>query len=118
MGEKIASFLKEYLKEKGAEIKPGMKVRVTERFFEGGKEKTSTFEGIVIATKHGKGLDGTFCVRNVLEGVGVEKTYPLHSPNIKKVEILEEYKTRRAKLYFLRGLSPKEIRKKLRKKAT
>jgi len=115
MEEKI-SFIEENLRKDLTEIRPGMKIKVIERFFEGGKEKTSEFEGIVIATRHGKGLDGTFCVRNVLDGIGVEKIYPLHSPAIKEIKILEKYKVRRAKLYFLRSLSPKEIRRKLRKK--
>ena len=116
--EKKISFLNENLRKDILEIRPGMKVKITERNFEGEKEKLSDFEGLVIAVRRNKGVNGTFCVRNVLDGIGVEKKYPFCSPNIKKIEILEEYKTRRTKLYFLRNLSPKKIRKKLRKKTS
>jgi len=116
--EKKSSFLSENLKKDILEIKPGMKVKVTERIFEGGKEKFSDFEGFVIAVRRSKRINGTFCVRSVLDGVGVERKYPLYSPNIKKIKILEKYKVRRVKLYFLRSLSPKKIRKKLRKKTS
>ena len=112
------SFLSENFKKNLPEIRPGMKVKVTERVFEGGKEKFSDFEGFVISVKKPKEINGVFCVRNVLDGVGVEKIYPLHSPNIKEIKILEKYKTRRGKLYFLRDLSTKKIRKKLRKKTS
>ncbi|TSC53821.1 MAG: LSU ribosomal protein L19P, partial [Parcubacteria group bacterium LiPW_39] len=70
------------------------------------------FEGLVIAAKHGRGLDGTFTVRKIAEGVGVEKIYPLHSPTIDKIEILKTSKVRRAKLYYMRERSGKSAKMK------
>lgn len=88
-------------------LKPGTRVKVY--------EKGGMFEGIVLARKHGKQAGATFTVRTKLADVGVEKVYPIYSPNIKKVEILAKprRKVRRAKLYYLRNLSDKKIRQKL-----
>jgi large subunit ribosomal protein L19 len=96
-------------------IKPGAKVRVWERIKEGDKERQSPFEGIVLARKHGSEPGAAFTVRAVLQGVGVEKVYPLHSPTIAKVDILfSPRKVHRAKLYYLRSLSSKKVREKVR----
>lgn len=96
-------------------IKPGAKVRVWERIKEGDKERRSAFEGIVIARKHGVQAGATFTVRSVLQEVGVEKVYPLQTPIIAKVEIVSPAKkVRRAKLYYLRDLSNKKVREKLK----
>lgn len=96
------------------QIKPGAKIRVWERIKEGEKERQSRFEGIVIARKHGTEAGGTFTVRAVLQEVGVEKVFPLNSPNIAKIEIVSvSKKVRRSKLYFLRDLSSKKSREKL-----
>ncbi|MBU1102411.1 50S ribosomal protein L19 [Patescibacteria group bacterium] len=84
------------------ELKPGQAVRVHQRIKEGDKTRVQPFEGLIIATKHGRGLDGTFTVRKIAEGVGVERTYPLHSPTIDKIEILKTSDVRRAKLYYMR----------------
>ncbi|MDD5433667.1 MAG: 50S ribosomal protein L19, partial [Candidatus Pacebacteria bacterium] len=65
-------------------------------------ERTQIFEGIVIAKKHGQGINGSLKVRKIIDGVGVEKTVPLHSPNITKIEVVSHGKVRRAKLYYLR----------------
>ena len=87
-------------------IKPGARVRV----FEG----TTSFEGLVIARKHGLEPGATFTVRAIRAGVGVEKIYPLHSPAITKVEIISSpKKVHRAKLYFVRGMPAHRIRKKI-----
>lgn len=94
-------------------LKSGMQVRVYERVKEKTKERIQVFEGIVLYTKHGKGINSTFTVRKIVDGIGVEKTWPLHSPMIQKIEILRSPKVRRAKLYFLRNLSPTKIRRKL-----
>ena len=95
-------------------IKPGAKIRVWERIKEGGKERQSRFEGVVIAKKHGNEAGGTFTVRAVLQEIGVEKVFPINSPNITKVEIVStSKKVRRSKLYFLRNLSSKKSREKL-----
>ena len=92
--------------EIAAKIKPGAKVRV----FEG----KTPFEGLVIARKHGSEIGATFTVRAIVAGVGVEKVYPIHSPAIVKVEVVSSpKKVRRAKLYFVRGISGSRIRAKL-----
>lgn len=95
------------------EIKAGMHIRVHEKIKEKDRERIQIFEGIVLAKKHGKGINATFTVRKVVDGIGVEKTWPLHSPMVEKIEIIKTPRLRRAKLYFLRHLSPTKIRKKL-----
>jgi len=96
-------------------IKPGTKIRVWERIKEGDKERQSAFEGIVLARKHGTEPGATFTVRAILQEIGVEKVFPINSPNIAKVEIVSEpKKIRRSKLYFLRTLSSKKVREKLK----
>lgn len=87
-------------------IKPGATVSVQDKF--------GIFKGIIIARKHGQETGATFIIRAVVGGVGVEKIYPIHSPNIIKVKILSSpKKVHRAKLYFLRKLSKKKIRQKI-----
>ncbi|OGB73649.1 50S ribosomal protein L19 [candidate division Kazan bacterium RIFCSPHIGHO2_01_FULL_44_14] len=94
------------------EISVGDVVRVHQRIREGDKERVQVFEGIIIA-RHGKtSLDATFTVRKIASGVGVEKVYLLHSPNIVKVEFKRGSDVRRAKLYYLRKLSGKSLRMK------
>ena len=80
----------------------GSTVKVHNRIKEGARERIQIFEGTVIA-KHGGGISETFTVRRVAYGCGVEKTFPLHSPNVVKVELVRVGKVRRAKLYYLRG---------------
>jgi len=104
------------LKKNLPEMRPGDTVRVYERVPEEKRKKSQVFEGILISRKHGKGINATFTVRATLGGVGVEKTYPLHSPLIEKIEIIKKGKARRAKLYYLREKSERKIRKKLRSK--
>ena len=70
------------------------------------------FEGIVIARKHGKGPNATITVRKISNGIGVERIFPIYMPNIEKFEIIRSSKVRRAKLYYLRGKSARETRKK------
>ena len=89
-------------------IKTGAKVKVFE-----GKAKTP-FEGLIIARKHGRQAGGTFTVRTMVAGVGVEKVFPIHSPNIAKVQIVSSpRKVHRSKLYFVRKMSGSTIRRKL-----
>lgn len=96
------------------QIKSGATVRVKERVKEGDKERESSFEGLVLARKHGAQAGATFTVRGVVAGVGVEKVYPIHSPRIAKVEILSApKKVSRSKLYYIRNLSKKETRQKV-----
>jgi large subunit ribosomal protein L19 len=104
----------EQLKKDIPDIKPGNQVRVHVRVVEGEKERIQVFEGVVIRKAHG-GSRASFTVRKTSYGVGVERTFPLHSPRIDKIEILGEGKVRRAKLYYLRELSGKAAR--LQKKA-
>lgn len=92
-------------------IKAGARVRV---YSASGGEGASSFEGLVIARKHGKEAGATFTVRAIVAGVGVEKIFPLHSPNITKVEILSSpKKVHRSKLYWVRKVSGARIRQKL-----
>ena len=79
----------------------GDTIKVHNRIKEGSRERIQIFEGTVIAKKHG-GIQETFTVRRVSYGVGVEKTFPVHSPNVEKVEVIRKGKVRRAKLYYLR----------------
>ncbi len=90
-------------------FRPGDTVRVHVRVVEGTRERIQAFEGVVIKTKGG-GLRRTFTVRRVTYGVGVERTFPLHSPRIDKIEVVRHGVVRRAKLYYLRQLSGKAAR--------
>ena len=112
MNQKVADFLLEkYGKKNPPMVKSGDTVRVHQRIKEGEKERVQIFEGLVIATKHGHGLDGTFTVRKIaVGGVGVERTYPLHSPNIVKVERVKEAEVSRSKLYYMRDRLGKAAR--------
>ena len=92
------------------EFAPGDTVRVQVKIREGEKERLQAFEGIVIACR--KGPQGTFTVRKMSFGQGVERIFPLHSPTIQKVEVMRSAKVRRAKLYYLRALKGKAARMK------
>ena len=96
------------------QIRPGDTLKVHLRIKEGNKERIQIFEGIVIARKHGKGINATITVRKVVDGVGVERIFPIHSPSISKIEVTRSGKVRRSKLYFLRDAKGK--RGKLKKK--
>jgi large subunit ribosomal protein L19 len=88
---------------------PGDSVKVHVKVVEGGKERIQLFEGVVIRRSHG-GLKETFTVRKVSQGIGVERTFPVHSPMLEKIEIERKGKVRRAKLYYLRERSGKSAR--------
>ncbi|PIP30902.1 50S ribosomal protein L19 [bacterium (Candidatus Howlettbacteria) CG_4_10_14_3_um_filter_37_10] len=94
------------------DLKSGDTVRVHQKVREGSKERIQIFEGVVIRIRGGKGTSATFTVRKIASGVGVERTYPLHSPNIVKIEVLRRAKVRRAYLGYLRGLRGKAARMK------
>mgnify|MGYP004621648247 FL=1 len=98
----IEAFTNEQLKKEIPLIRVGDTVRVYNKIKEGNRERIQLFEGTVIG-KHGGGISETFTVRRISYGVGVEKTFPIHSPNVEKVEIVRVGKIRRAKLYYLRG---------------
>ena len=97
----IKSIEHEQLKNKIPDLKVGDTVRVHQRIKEGNRERIQVFEGTVIAKKHG-GVSETVTVRRVSYGVGVERTFPVNSPVIDKVEVVRKGKVRRAKLYYLR----------------
>ena len=90
------------VKSEQPEIEIGSTVRGHIKIKEGSKERIQVFEGTVIAKKHG-GVNETFTVRRISYGVGVEKVFPVHSPNVVKVETVRKGRVRRAKLYYLRG---------------
>lgn len=108
MTKEIETFLKPYLKENLPEIQPGDTVCVYQKIKEGDKERIQAFKGIVIARKHGKEIGSTITVRREISGIGCEKTFPLHSPIIEKIEVLKKGKVRRAKLYYLREAKGKK----------
>lgn len=97
----IKAFTNEQLKETLPCVNVGDTIRVHNKIKEGSRERIQMFEGTVIA-KHGGGISETFTVRRISYGVGVEKTFPIHSPNVEKVEVIRTGKVRRAKLYYLR----------------
>ena len=99
--DKIQAFTSEQLKTEIPQFRIGDSVKVYIRISEGEKTRTQLFEGTVIA-RHGGGISETFTVRRVSYGVGVEKTFPIHSPNVEKVVVFREGKVRRAKLFYLR----------------
>ncbi len=93
-------------------FRPGDTVKIAVRVVEGEKERIQNFQGVVIA-RRGSGMNETFRVRKISNGVGVERIFPLHSPTIQSMQVLKEGSVRRAKLYYLRGMSEKKIRQKL-----
>jgi large subunit ribosomal protein L19 len=96
------------------DIAPGDTVRVSTKIVEGDKERIQVFQGVVIKIKRG-GNGAGYTVRHVAFGIGVERTFPLNSPLVEKVEIVRQGKVRRARLYYLRGLSGKEARRKIKR---
>lgn len=97
-------------------IKPGDTVKVHQKIVDiKGKARIQIFEGVVLARKHGNEPGATFTVRKVASGVGVEKIFPLYSPNIDKIEIVKRAKVRRAKLYFIREKVAREIKRQMRR---
>ncbi len=112
MPAKTEVFNKQQLKKNLPEIKPGDTVRLSLAIKEKNKEKIQAFEGVVIAIKHGRGISATITVRKIIDGIGVEKIFPIHSPIIKKIEILRRAKVRRAKLYYLRNVRGKKAKLK------
>src|SRR3990167_5119568 len=96
------------------DIRAGDTVRVVQKIKEKDKTRLQTFEGLVLARKHGNEAGATFTVRRVSSGVGVEKIFPLYSPVIEKIEITKRAKVRRAKLYHIRRKAAKEIKREMR----
>ena len=107
--DKVKIAVADQLRSDVPDFGPGDTVAVHAKVVEGDKERIQVFEGVVIKRK-GKGIDATFTVRKISQGIGVERIFPLHSPRIAKIEKLRSGKVRRAKLYYLRGLRGKAAR--------
>lgn len=105
----IRELEKEQLRTDLPSFRPGDTLRVHVKVIEGQRERIQVFEGVVIR-KRGTGISETFTVRKISNGVGVERTFPLHSPKIDKIEVVRRGKVRRAKLYYLRNLRGKAAR--------
>lgn len=105
----IQEITKEQLRKDLPNFRPGDTLKVYVKVIEGSRERVQLFEGVVIK-RRGGGISETFTVRKISYGVGVERTLPLHSPKIDKIEVARRGKVRRAKLYYLRGLRGKAAR--------
>lgn len=104
----------DYIKQDVPSFRPGDTVRVHVKVVEGGRERTQIFEGTVIR-RRGSGLNETFTVRRLSHGVGVERTFPVHSPRLDKIEVIRRGRVRRARLYYLRERVGKAARIRERK---
>ena len=107
--DKLAAAVVDQLKSDITNFRPGDTVAVEVRIKEGNKERVQRFQGVVIARKGG-GVSETFTVRKISNGIGVERIFPLHSPNILRIERISQGKVRRAKLYYLRKLKGRAAR--------
>jgi large subunit ribosomal protein L19 len=105
----IDSITKDYMKTDIPDFNIGDTVRVHVRIVEGQRERIQVFEGYVLKRQNG-GISETFTVRRLAEGIGVEKTFPLHSPKIEKIELVRRGKVRRAKLNYMRSRTGKAAR--------
>ncbi len=102
----IEAINKENLRQDLTPFNVGDTVKVYVKVIEGTRERLQAFEGVCIAKRHG-GISETFTVRRISFGIGVERTFPVHSPKVAKIEVVKKGKVRRAKLYYLRGLTGK-----------
>jgi large subunit ribosomal protein L19 len=105
----VQEITKEQLRKDLPSFRPGDTLKVHVKVIEGSRERIQLFEGVVIK-RRGGGISETFTVRKISYGVGVERTFPLHSPKIDKIDVARRGKVRRAKLYYLRGLRGKAAR--------
>ena len=110
----ISDITKEYMKTDLPEFRAGDTVKVSVRITEGTRERIQIFEGLVIKRQNG-GISATFTVRKISYGVGVERTFPVHSPSIESIQVMRKGKVRRAKLHYIRNLSAKASRIKERR---
>ncbi|OUM96385.1 MAG: 50S ribosomal protein L19 [Thermobacillus sp. ZCTH02-B1] len=113
MNQLVREITQEQLRKDIPDFRPGDTLRVHVKVIEGSRERIQVFEGVVIK-RRGSGISETFTVRKISYGVGVERTFPLHSPRIDKIEVVRRGKVRRAKLYYLRDLRGKAARIKER----
>jgi large subunit ribosomal protein L19 len=108
----IKSITSSFVKSDLPDFKPGDVVRVHAKIIEGAKERVQVFEGIVLKRSKGTHADATFTVRKVSYNIGVERTFPVHSPRIEKIEVMTRAKVRRARLFYIRPLRGKASRMK------
>jgi len=99
---------------KNIDLQPGSIDKVWQKIKEGDKTRLQIFEGLIIAKKHGMEPGATFTVRKMVGDIGVERIFPLYSPNIEKIEVVSRSKVRRAKLYYIREKTAKAIRKRMK----
>ena len=99
----IDQVTKSQLRTDLPDFRPGDTIRVHAKVVEGNRERIQIFEGVVIK-RRGSGISATYTVRKISSGVGVERTFPLHSPRVAKIEVVRQGRVRRAKLYYLRSL--------------
>jgi large subunit ribosomal protein L19 len=107
--DSISAVEGKHLKDKVPEFGPGDTLKVHTKIKEGDKERVQVFEGVVIQ-RRGKGTGETFTMRKMSGGVAVERVFPLHSPNVSKIQRVRQGKVRRAKIFYLRGLKGKSAR--------
>ena len=112
--DKIKEANKDLLRTEFPSFRAGDTISVGMKITEGSRSRIQTFEGVVIAISSGGGMDKTFTIRKISNGVGVEKIVPYHSPKIDSIKVLKKGKVRRAKLYYMRNLSGKAARIKER----
>ncbi len=110
----ISDITKEQIKADLPDFRPGDRVRVSVKIKEGARERIQVFEGLVIK-RQGSGISETFTVRKVSFGIGIERTFPVHSPAIAKIDVVRRGKVRRAKLHYIRGRSARASRIKERR---
>jgi len=110
----IDQITSQYIKTDVPEFRPGDNVKVHVRIKEGNRERVQIFEGLVIK-RRGGGISETFTVRKISYNVGVERTFPIHTPNVERIEVIRRGKVRRAKLNYIRKLSAKAARIKERR---
>lgn len=110
----LRELTKEYQKPEVPEFRAGDTVKVSVKIKEGNRERIQIFEGLVIK-RQGGGISETFTVRKVSYGVGIERTFPIHSPLVEKIDVTRRGKVRRARLFYIRGLSAKQSRIKERR---
>jgi len=111
----MQELTQDYIKSNIPTFRAGDNVRVHVRITEGNRERIQLFEGLVLKRQNGTGINGTFTVRKISFGVGVERTFPLHTPMIEQIEVTRLGKVRRAKLNYIRSLSAKKARIKERR---
>jgi len=110
----LEAVTKPYLRTDIPSFRPGDNVKVHVRIKEGDRERIQVFEGLVIS-RRGGGISETYTVRKISSGLGVERTFPVHSPMVAKIEVVRRGKVRRAKLHYIRSLSAKAARIKERR---